>query len=87
MHRQLTELKMKQINELNQLKCPNYYNSQFPLFCQIYTKNQAGLKDLYHLISISYTEQFFREPTIFIDQINAVRKNFVIASSPFWGDV
>lgn len=65
-----------------------YFRKQYPDYLQVYAKNQSGLKQLYKLLSIGYTKNMFNnEPIVFHDELTENRKNLIIASSPFWGDV
>jgi DNA polymerase-3 subunit alpha (Gram-positive type) len=65
----------------------HYYHRQFSSYMQIYAKNQEGLKALYKLITTAHIKQSYGEPTLFRDQIEQVRENLIITSSPFWGDL
>jgi len=54
-------------------------------FNYLYVRNKECLKDLYELISISYTTGFLLKPTLKRFQINKFKKNLIIANSPVDG--
>lgn len=53
----------------------------------IYVKNQAGIHDLYELVSIASTTNFYKRPTLTWDLINKKRQNLLIANAPVDGQI
>jgi DNA polymerase III alpha subunit (gram-positive type) len=86
----LTKLKVLNINTIDQINIElqnnNLYKSQFPSYCQLYAKNQAGLKEIYTIVSTSSTDTYFGHPKAFSTDIYNM-KNIIKASSPYDGDV
>ncbi|CBY92144.1 DNA polymerase III, alpha subunit, Gram-positive type [Mycoplasma haemofelis str. Langford 1] len=48
----------------------------------VYVKNQAGVKDLYEILSIAQTEQYLGKPQISRNSISSYRENLLIVSPP-----
>ncbi len=53
----------------------------------LYVKNQAGIRDLYELISIASTTNFYKRPTLTWNIINQHRDNLYVANAPVDGEV
>ncbi len=54
-------------------------------FNYIYVKNEESLKELYELISISYTSGFLSKPTLKREQIDKFKNNLIVTNSPIDG--
>ncbi|WP_342252271.1 PolC-type DNA polymerase III [Spiroplasma endosymbiont of Amphibalanus improvisus] len=63
------------------------YNYQYGKHIVVLVKNQAGLKDLFKLISKSYIDRFYKSPKIFVSDIIKVRDNLLIGSACVNGQV
>lgn len=53
----------------------------------IYVKNQAGVPDLYELISIASTTNYYKRPTLTWKIINEKRNNLLVANAPIDGEI
>jgi DNA polymerase-3 subunit alpha (Gram-positive type) len=75
-------------NDLN-LKLQNEYlkSAQFPEYQFCYCKKQAGIKDIYRLVSNSCTTNLYRSPRVLADELYNHRENLIIANSPAEGDL
>lgn len=51
------------------------YQEGFPYHIDLLAKDQKGIKDLYELISTAHVKHFYREPRIFLSEINARKEN------------
>ena len=67
------------------LKKETLLKRNFNDFNYIYVKNEKSLKELYELISISYTTGFLSKPTLKREQINKFKKNLIVSNSPIDG--
>lgn len=47
---------------------------------KVLVKNQEGLNNLYHLITLSHTKNFFRNPRIFRSELVKYRKNLLLGA-------
>ncbi|MBG9985295.1 PolC-type DNA polymerase III [Facklamia sp. DSM 111018] len=75
-------------NQLNQqIGQGEAYKQSRPFHATLLAKNQAGLKDLFKLISISNTQYFFREPRIPRSVLNQYRENLIIGTACSNGEV
>lgn len=63
------------------------YKRARPFHATILAKNQAGLKDLFKLISMSNVEYFERVPRIPRSQLNKLRENLLIGSACSQGEI
>lgn len=54
---------------------------QFGFQVCVYAKNQAGISNIYQLVSIAHTDQFFQTPTLNWETINQFRSNLIITNS------
>jgi DNA polymerase-3 subunit alpha (Gram-positive type) len=86
---ELKELGITKISELNEkLLSKEIYRLTYPMYMNIYAKNKTGLKQLYKLVSLSLTDQFYREkPTLFREQLQEYRENLIICNNPYEGDL
>jgi len=83
----LNEKNITNLNQINSLQNNFLYTRQFGYFVDLYCKNQSAIKQLYKLVSISHTTNFYKNPRVFIDQLNDLHENFLIANSPTESDV
>ncbi|UVD81807.1 PolC-type DNA polymerase III [Mycoplasma iguanae] len=68
----LRDLKIKNIFDAEQLKNlqeKNFYKKQYPYEITVLAKNQAGLKELFKLISLASTENLQDEPRLFFEDL------------------
>ncbi|GMO14349.1 MAG: PolC-type DNA polymerase III [Mycoplasmoidaceae bacterium] len=89
---QINELSAKGITKISEINCkllsPNVYKTIFPEYMNIYAKNKDGLKDLYKMVSLSLTSQFYKDrPTLFRSDINECRNNLIICNNPYEGSL
>ena len=63
------------------------YKQTRPFHVTLLAKNQAGLKDLFKLISLSNVEYFYREPRIPRSVLTKYRENLLIGSACAEGEV
>ncbi|MGF3113939.1 PolC-type DNA polymerase III [Facklamia sp. P12937] len=88
---------LEQANEQYQMTHHNLLNKEMgkgdaykqirPFHATLIAKNQAGLKDLFKLISISNVEYFYREPRIPRSVLNQYRENLLVGSACSNGEV
>lgn len=74
-----------QINELNPLMPETHHTNVFPNQITIWVKTQAGLKNLYKLVSLSHTEFISREPVITRAILEQYREGLIISSGSHLG--
>ncbi len=77
----LEDKKFKYLSELNSLKSSADITKGDMYHTIILAKNQAGLKDLYKLISDSHIDYFHRKPRMPKSIISKLRKNLLIGSA------
>lgn len=103
MLKDLTKQNIITLNDLNAFQKDDAFAKNRAYHATVLCKNQDGLKDLFKLISISNTDrlaifgkantkagsdsEFIAEPRIFKDDINKYRKNLLIGSACFNGEV
>ncbi|MDE6476946.1 MAG: hypothetical protein K2L48_01955 [Mycoplasmoidaceae bacterium] len=63
------------------------YSRQFRTYANLYVKDQPGIKEIYKIVSYSFTKNLFSNPRVFANEIDKVRNNLIIASSPTEGEV
>ncbi|MEG0283994.1 MAG: PolC-type DNA polymerase III [Erysipelotrichales bacterium] len=68
------------IFQINGLCDQSFLIRQRPYHCSILAKNQAGLKDMFKLVSFAHTEFFYGEPRLFKSTISDHRENLLIGS-------
>ena len=56
-------------------------------FVLAYAKNQPGIRDIYELVSLSHSDQFFDRPTLRETDLWTFRQNVLVANSPIESDV
>ncbi|GAA5414708.1 PolC-type DNA polymerase III [Ureaplasma ceti] len=84
----LSELGCHKINEINQvLQNKNLRSKSRGDFVLVYAKNQTGIRDIYELVSLSHSKQFFDRPTLFESDLLKFRDNLLVANSPIESDV
>lgn len=59
----------------------------FPKHINVLVKNQKGLKDLYHLVSLTHTKTLYREPVLEKSVLEQYRDNFFVGSGCYNGEV
>ena len=69
------------INELNELTKNIDWKKQRPYHALVLAKNQAGLKDIYKLVSKAHLDNFYRKPRILKSELLAKRENLLIGSA------
>lgn len=87
MIRSLNNQGIKTILDIANYKKDSLYQRSFGDFALALAKNQEGIKDIYKLVSIAHTKTLFRNPIIFKETLNENRKNLILISSPYEGDV
>ncbi|WP_391591907.1 DNA polymerase III polC-type [[Mycoplasma] cavipharyngis] len=79
-------------NQLNlKLQSKELIKRNFSNTICVYAKNQAGIRDLYYLLSLAHTEYFYRIATVNWNIINQKRDNLIVTNavdnSELWNDV
>lgn len=77
---QLFDKNIFRVLDLAQWIEPIFYNRQFPREISVLAKNQAGLKELFQLISQASTTNFHNGPRLFIEDLPK-SQNLLIGSS------
>ncbi len=72
---------LNNINELNELTKNIDWKKQRPYHALVLAKNQAGLKDIYKLVSKAHLDNFYRKPRILKSELLAKRENLLIGSA------
>lgn len=75
----LKEINITTQNELKDYQADHLYRKAFKDEVTVLSKNDIGLIELFKLVSLCSTKQFYREPVVFIDQIKK-SKNLLIGS-------
>ncbi|WP_027726020.1 PolC-type DNA polymerase III [Tuberibacillus calidus] len=86
----ITDALEKGINRHDELNAQNNqggYERARPTHCTILTKTQAGLKNLYKLISFAHVDYFYRVPRIPRSVLNKYREGLLIGSGCDKGEV
>lgn len=83
----LKEREISTINQINTLQSDELYARQFRTYANLYVKDQLGIKEIYKIVSYSFTDNFLSTPRVFTDQIQTAREHLIVASSPTEGDV
>lgn len=65
----LTKRKILTFEDLDKIEIPYIHNKKIPYDLTIYAKNQAGLKELFKLVSQSCTSNYFGGPRLFCDKL------------------
>lgn len=81
------EYKITKTTDIYKIHNPLIYGKIRPQHVTVLVKNQAGLKDLFKLISASYTEFFYRSPRIPRQLLNEHRANLLIGSGCVNGEI
>lgn len=68
------------LEEINSLCDAAYFVTNRPYHASILVKNQAGLKDLFKLVSIANIKYFYKEPNLLKSTIVEYRKDLLIGS-------
>lgn len=63
------------------------YKYQIPKHITLLAKNEAGLKNLFKIVSKSHTDHFYREPRVVRSFLNDHRENVLVGSSCVEGEV
>ena len=77
----INELTKREINnfiQLDQIDVKHIHNKKFAYDIAVYAKNPKGLKELFQLVSLSLTDQFFNGPRLFTTDL-AKSENLLIA--------
>lgn len=72
--------------ELNRLK-PKAPEKSFPTKLTIFPKNLEGLKAMYHLISASHMDHFFRTARMLKSEVMKSKENFILGSGGEEGEL
>lgn len=64
--------------QLDKIDVPHIHNKKFTHDLIIYAKNQKGLKELFKLISLSLTKNFYNGPKLFLEKLEK-SKNLLFA--------
>ena len=84
----LDTLGITNIDDLDKLETPKETLKHIrPTHCIALVKNQAGVRDLYELVSLSHTEYFAVSPKTPRREINRLRKNLLIGSACCNGEI
>ena len=75
------EIEIDNIDELNELTKNIDWKKQRPYHALILAKNQAGLKDIYKLVSKAHLDNFYRKPRILKSELLAKKENLLIGSA------
>lgn len=82
------QFSMTNHNQLNQaMGQGDAYKQARPFHATILAKNQAGLKDLFKLISLSNVKYYYREPRIPRSLLRQYRENLIIGTACNQGEV
>jgi DNA polymerase-3 subunit alpha (Gram-positive type) len=60
---------------------------QFGEYQLVYCKTAKGIKDIYRLVSISCTTNFYNSPRVIAKDLYGKRENLIIVNSPNDGDI
>ncbi|WP_100404451.1 PolC-type DNA polymerase III [Bacillus solitudinis] len=74
-------------DELNNHMGEGNFTRQRPSHCTVLAQTQAGLKNLYKLVTLSHVEHFFRTPRIPRSQLQKYREGLLIGSACDKGEV
>lgn len=69
------------LDDINRLEPQSLFLKQKPFWMTVLCRNQAGLKTLFKLVSMSHTESFFHQPQISRQVLMRHRANLLIGSS------
>ena len=83
----LKEQNILTLDQINTLQSEELYSRQFRTYANLYVKDQTGIREIYKIVSYSFTKNLFGTPRVFVDEIDKVRNNLIIASSPTEGEV
>ena len=72
---------IENIEELNELTKNIDWKKSRPYHALVLAKNQAGLKEIYKLVSEAHLENFYRKPRILKSDLLAHRENLLIGSA------
>ena len=75
------------LNQMNSLMSKDVLVKQRPYSMSLLVKNQAGLKDLFKLVSKSHIEYFDGEPKLYKQHIVESREHLLVGSSTHNGEV
>lgn len=90
---QLKQMNIININQINNVVNENLLSYQHGFFVDVYVKNQAGIKDLYKLVSLSLTKQLFKNnndsgrPKLFFKDLMSFKTNLLICPHPTEGQI
>lgn len=82
-----TEQELIKLTNFKELFDENVTNKIRGEHITVYAKSQAGLKNLYHLISKSHTKYFYKSPKIIKDELEKYRDTLLIGSGCVNGSV
>ncbi|MBD5423447.1 MAG: PolC-type DNA polymerase III [Mycoplasma sp.] len=61
---------IKSFEDINKIDDPILNNKKMPHDIAIYAKNQKGIKELFNLVSISLTKNYFDGPRLFVEDLD-----------------
>lgn len=74
-------------DQLNAARGSADYKNGRPSHCTVYAKDQAGLKNLYRLVSKSHVEFYYRVPRMPKSVLEANREGLLIGSACYEGEI
>ncbi|MDH6603201.1 DNA polymerase-3 subunit alpha (Gram-positive type) [Bacilli bacterium PM5-9] len=86
-HDLITYHEIEVISDINKLCDKSFLIRQRPYHCSILAKNQAGLKDLFKLVSKAHIDYYYGEPRLFKSTIATLRENLLIGSGCLNGEI
>ncbi|MGM0444976.1 MAG: PolC-type DNA polymerase III [Bacillota bacterium] len=78
---EIDDFDINNLNEINELTKNIDWKKSRPYHALILAKNQAGLKDIYKLVSKSHLDNFYRKPRVLKSELLAHRENLLIGSA------
>jgi DNA polymerase-3 subunit alpha (Gram-positive type) len=84
----LKRMGIETFNQINtKLQNESLRSHQFGDYQLVYCKTQKGIKDIYRLVSISCTVDFYNSPRVIAKNLYEHRENLIVVNSPNDGDV